>query len=48
VIQKCLRETIIDEEDEERKEDDVKGRKIIFYSSSYIEGPTSKYQDDKR
>jgi hypothetical protein len=48
VIQKGLPETTIDEEKEERKEDDVKERKIIIYSSSYIEGPTSKYQDDKR
>jgi hypothetical protein len=48
VIQECLPETTIDEEKEERKEDDVKERKIIFYSSSYIEGASSKYQDDKR
>jgi hypothetical protein len=37
---KDLFETTIDEEKEERKEDDVKVRKIIIYSSSYIEGPT--------
>jgi hypothetical protein len=48
VIQKGLPETATDEEKEERKEDDVKARKIIIYSSSYIEGPASKYQDDKR
>ena len=38
VIQKGLLETSIDE----WKEDDVKTRKPIIYSSSYIEGPTSK------
>jgi hypothetical protein len=32
VIQKDLPETTIDEEKEERKEDDVKARKIIIYS----------------
>jgi hypothetical protein len=47
-IQKPFTETTIDEEKEERKEDDVKARKIIIYSSSYIEGSASKYQDDKR
>ena len=31
-IQKALPETTIDEEKEERKEDDVKARKIIIYS----------------
>jgi hypothetical protein len=44
VIRKTLPETTTDEE----KEDDVKARKIIFYSSSYIKVPTSKYQDEKR
>jgi hypothetical protein len=48
VIQKGLPETTTDEEKEERKKDVVKEMKIIIYSSSYIEGPTSKYQDDKR
>ena len=38
VIQKGLPETTINE----RKEDDVKTRKPIIYSSSDIEGPTSK------
>jgi hypothetical protein len=37
-----LPETTTDEDKEERKEDNVKARKIIIYSSSYIEGPTSK------
>jgi hypothetical protein len=48
VIQKGLPETATDEEKEERKEDDVKARKIIINSSSYIEGSALKYQDDKR
>jgi hypothetical protein len=38
VIKKGLPDTTIDE----WKEDDVKKRKPIIYSSSYIEGPTSK------
>jgi hypothetical protein len=38
VIQKGLPETTTDEE----KEDGIKARKIIFYSSSYIEGPSFK------
>jgi hypothetical protein len=38
VIQKGLPETTIDE----WKEDDDKTRKPIIYTSSYIEGPTSK------
>jgi hypothetical protein len=48
VIQKGLPETTTNEEKEERKEDVVKARKIMFYSSSYIKGPASKYQDEKR
>jgi hypothetical protein len=32
VIQKDLPETIVDEEKEERKEDDIKERKMIIYS----------------
>jgi len=48
VIQKGLPESATNEEKEERKEDNVKARKIIIYSSSYIEGPASKYQDNKR
>jgi hypothetical protein len=44
VIQKGLPETATDE----NQEDGIKARKIIFYSNSYIEGPASKYQDDKR
>jgi hypothetical protein len=48
VIQKGLPETTINEEKEERNEDNVNARKTIIYSSSYIEGPASKYQDDKR
>ena len=38
VIQKGLPETATDE----WKEDDVKTKKQIIYSSSYIEGPASK------
>jgi hypothetical protein len=38
VIQKGLQETTINE----WKEDDVRTRKLITYSSPYIEGPASK------
>ena len=41
-IQKPFTETTTDEEKEERKEDDIKSRKTIINSSSYIEGPISK------
>jgi hypothetical protein len=47
-IKNALPEKTIDEEKEERKEYDVKASKLIIYSSSYIEGPASKYQDEKR
>jgi hypothetical protein len=47
-IKKDLPETTNNEEKEERKEDGIKAMEIIIYPSCYIEGPTSKYQDEKR